>query len=136
MNSTPSIVLSRGYEGKGPLTLTSTIDLGFDRRELESEWKRSTQGRGSEAYVQQRSPDGLFVSRAFGIAGKGDFSAVIAQRPGARATEKALRALHDEALKGLDFAKERALRHYGRQAPAPTGAESTPPETASAAAYA
>jgi len=116
MKTLPSIKLSRGHDGNGPLTAKSIIDLGFDRRELAIETKRSTQGLQSEAYVQQRSADGLFVSRAYGIAGRGDFSAVIAQREGARATEKALGALHDQALGRLDFVMERALRHYGRSA--------------------
>jgi hypothetical protein len=116
MKTLPSIKLSRGHDGKGPLTAKSIIDLGFDRRELVIETGRSTKGLQSEAYVQQRSADGLFVSRAFGIAGRGDFSAVVAQREGARATEKALRALHEQALDSLDFVLERALRHYGRSA--------------------
>jgi hypothetical protein len=116
MKTLPSIKLSRGHDGKGPLTATSIIDLGFDRRELAIETSRSTQGLQSKAYGQQRSGDGLFVSRVSGNTGRADFIAVVAQREDARATEKALRALHEQALDSLDFVLERALRHYGRSA--------------------
>lgn len=57
-------------------------------------------------------------THAIGLADRGgDFGATIITREG-RATEKALRALHDEALGHLDLVLAHVANHYGVEDPA------------------
>lgn len=69
----------------------------------------------SRATVAFRTKYGF--THAIGFGGDGDFSANIITRQG-RATEKALRALHDEALGHLDLVLDHVAAHYGVEDPA------------------
>lgn len=107
---------SRGFNGKQPLSAKTKIDLGFDRHRLIIETHKSRTGLESTAYVVQVSEDGYLETRAFGVGKCGGFTAKIAERTGARATEKAVQDLHLEALDAAEQMKAAALAHYGQKA--------------------
>lgn len=70
----------------------------------------------ARATVAFRTTTGF--THAIGPADRGgDFGAAVITRPG-RATEKALRALHDEALGHLDLILSHVGEHYGVADPA------------------
>lgn len=108
------VIISRGHDGRQPISAKTKFELGFDRRQLIIETGRSRPGLVAKAYVVQVSEDGHIETRAFGIGRCGDFSLKIAERAGARATEKAVRELHQEALGCAAQMKAAALTHYGQ----------------------
>jgi len=63
------------------------------------------------AYVQI-SECGHFQTTVLGVGGGGDFSRTLASQPGARGTEKAIRAMHAQALAQLEEVRAQALAHY------------------------
>lgn len=108
------VIISRGHDGKQPLSAKTKIDLGFDRRALVIRTSRSNGGLAAEAFVVQDSECGRFETRAYGRGRLGDFSKRLCVREGARATEKAVRSLHDLALVEVDQLKAQAVAYYGQ----------------------
>lgn len=100
----------------GGLRRVTRVPLGFDRRELRIETRRSIWRKTLEtsATVVQVHEDGNGYTHALGLGtGCGDFSARVAESA-ARATEAAIVRQHDS----VDIAGvlARALAHYQRAA--------------------
>lgn len=96
----PGVVAEEGRRSdrKGETKLAITTSKG-NRGELVS--------RASVSFYGD-----MFVVHAFGLGtGKGDFSCKVTSKPG-RATEKALRELHEHALVHLPMIIEAATRFY------------------------
>ena len=78
----------------------------------------SKNSRGAlQAYASVAFRTKYGFTHAIGFGAGGDFSAAVITRQG-RATEKALRALHDEALSHLDLVLAHVAEHYGVADPA------------------
>ncbi len=107
--SAPEIVIHRGHDGKGAPRAKTKIDLGLDRRVLLIETSKAAFGPGlrCEARGSQITEDGL--SEIYSL---GNFSERLVEIPGARATEKAIRELHECALRDVKSVVERATAHY------------------------
>lgn len=109
----------------GDLEITTAEPLGADRRELRITTRRNSGRRTlqARAAVVQVSEDGRSYTHAFSLSrqGCGDFSAVLIEAPG-RATEKALTALHLQALQQLPEVLTRARAWYAPAATTPTAA--------------
>lgn len=107
---------SRGSKGNGSLQLSTVIPLGADRREMEIRtYKQDTGGTiVCRVSVSQVSEDGAFRSHVIGFGKEGDFSC----RHGvakARATPKALYALHQAALNDAEALLTAAREHYAQK---------------------
>ncbi|PTT79235.1 hypothetical protein DBR42_21780 [Pelomonas sp. HMWF004] len=108
---------SRGSKGNGALQLSTVIPLGADRREMEIRtYKQDTGGTiVCRVSVSQISECGAFRSHVIGFGKEGDFSC----RHGvakARATPKALHALHRAALNDVETLLAAAREHYAQKA--------------------
>lgn len=108
---------SRGSKGNGSLQLSTVIPLGADRREMEIRtYKQDTGGTiVCRVSVSQISECGSFRSHVIGFGKEGDFSC----RHGvakARATPKALYALHQAALNDAEGLLAAAREHYAQKA--------------------
>lgn len=114
--------LSRGFHDKA-LRAKTIIVLGFDRRELHIETSKAVRGGiESDATVYQRTEDGMGLQHAFGLAGGGDYSARLRHDPTGRATEKALRTMHEAALMQADEQVRKVRAFYGQPAAEPIAA--------------
>lgn len=99
----------------GDLQAETALPLGRDRRELRITTRKNTVRKSLEtrAIVVQVSEDGLTFSHAIGFGSGGDFSQRLAEAPGARTTEKALRNQHSSALALAQGTLAAACAHYG-----------------------
>lgn len=95
------------------LSATTCIPLGFDNRELRIQTRKHSIHGGiyCNAFVVTITPMGY--SHAIGLGAGGDFSKTLDQDRSARATEKAIRAMHQRCLVAGAYAVlDEAIRHY------------------------
>lgn len=79
--------------------------------------KHCNGGLSSDATVYRITADGLGREHAFSYgAGTGDFRQMLDRAPKARATEKAIRTMHETALAQLPAIVEQARAHYAAAA--------------------
>lgn len=99
------------------LRVRTIIDMGFDRRELHIETDKGYRGGiETSATCYQITEDGCGRQHAFGLAGGGDFSKQLKVSP-ARGTEKALLALHTEAMTTIEDTVKACVEHYVKPEP-------------------
>lgn len=108
------VIISRGHDGKQPLTALTKFDLGFDHRRLIVETASTPAGLEAKAYVVQVSECGRFESRGFVHGKPVDYTADIRIVAGGKATVRTIRALHAEALAEAARIKEDALAFCGQ----------------------
>ena len=104
----------------GDLFAETVVPLGADRRELRIDTRKGFRGLRTSATVVQVSEDGRSFTHAMGLGtGLGDFSRTLRQQdPKVRATEKAIRSLHADALTEIDATLAAARAHYAAKVPA------------------
>lgn len=108
-----------GRNIRGDLRARSVYPLGFDRRELHVETSKSSPGLSCRATVFRVTDDGRVLEHAFGLGrpGSGDYRATLAQDRTGRATEKAVRTMHERCTAELAATLAAACAHYGKAAP-------------------
>ena len=97
----------------GALAAESIYPLRFDRRELRILTMKGSRGLFCNAQCVQVSADG----RSYTFAMFSDYRKVMAEDRAARATERAIRALHESAMAGLPAVVAACRAHY-KQPPA------------------
>ena len=102
---------------RGDLQALTVITLDpIARRELHTTTdKHCNGGLSSDAIVYRITADGRGREHAFSYDGVGDFRRMLDRAPKVRATEKAIRTMHETALAQLPAIIEQARAHYSAQ---------------------
>ena len=109
--STHTYQLTRGFFDKS-LRASTVVDLGFDRRELRIETSKGSCGIDTRATVVQVSEDGKSATYALNYGGGGDFSVKLGTPLAKPATEKNIRAQHEQSIADLAPTIAAAMAYY------------------------
>lgn len=120
---TGEVAIAVGRNMRGDLYAETVMPLGYARRELRIRTDKCARGLSADATVVQVSEDGRSHTHAFSLSrfGQGDYSKQLRLDQKARATEKAIRTMHADALRDVGAVLDEAHAHYAARARA--GAE-------------